>query len=64
MVITLEGKKTRRLYLAWKLFESAWKMLVNGTVEIEFRAASETPNVLAQGRAAGLPAERPSGAAG
>lgn len=45
MTITLEGKRIGRFYLAWKLFWSAVKMLVNGVVEIEFRAASETPNV-------------------
>ena len=45
MVITLEGKGSGRFYLAWKLFEAAGRMLANGTVEIEIRAASETHNV-------------------
>jgi hypothetical protein len=45
-MIILEGKWMGRFYLAWKLFEATGRMLANGTVEIEIRAASETSNVM------------------
>ena len=50
MVITLEGKRAGRFYLAWKLLSAASQMLLHGTVEIELRTSSETPNVAANRR--------------
>lgn len=45
MVINLEGKRAQRFYLACKLLSAATRMLLHGAVEIEIRAALETPNV-------------------
>ena len=45
MVISLEGRKARRFYLAWKLLSAASRTLLHGAAEIEIRTSSETPNV-------------------